>query len=184
MERFVIAVSRFMAVLSALSIVVLMLAIAADVLMRFISKASLPGMLELAESSLVVAVFFGLGWAAVKGEHVAVTLITDRLGIKANAVISIVVWGLSSLFLGWMFYATTAKALDATRNLEERFGLVRWPLYPLRWVIAVGIAVFLLVALLNFVRSLRGRPIFGDEAEAEETGGFAVATHELGSDTK
>lgn len=163
MERLVVAVSRVLGILSALSIVVVMLAIAADVTMRFISKSSFPGMLELAESSLVVAVFFGLGWAAVNGEHVAVTLLTDRMGARPNAVINIIVWAVSSAFLGWMLYATVHRALDATAKLEERFGLVRWPLYPFRWVIALGVAVFLLVALLNLMRAVRGRPVLGDE---------------------
>lgn len=166
MERVTVAASRVLAILSALSIVVLMLAIAADVTVRFISKASLPGMLEVAETSLVVAVFFGIAWAGVQGEHVAVTLVTDRLSARANALINVGVWGMSSLFLGWMFYATSTKALDATVNLEERFGLVRWPLYPARWVIALGIAAFLLVAVLNFVRALRGRPVLGEDSTA------------------
>ncbi|MFF2823375.1 TRAP transporter small permease [Arthrobacter koreensis] len=165
MERLIIGISRVLGILSALSIVVLMLAVAADVLMRFISGGSLPGMLEVAESSLVVAVFFGLGWAAVKGEHVAVTLVTDRMGAKANSIINVVVWGVSSGFLAWMLFATTHKALDATAHLEERFGLVRWPLYPFRWVIVIGIAVFLLVALLNLARAVRGRTVLGNEED-------------------
>lgn len=167
MEKAVTATSRLLAIVSALSLVVLMLAIASDVAMRFISKASLPGMLELAESSLVVAVFFGLAWAGIKGEHVAVTLLTDRLGARANAVIGVAVWSVSSVFLTWMLYATFENALDATANLEERFGLVRWPIYPFRWVIAFGIAVFLLVSILNLVRAIRGRHALGDAHSAD-----------------
>ena len=169
MERVIVGISRLLGILSALSIVILMLAIAADVAVRAVSGGSLPGMLEVAESSLVVAVFFGLGWAAVNGQHVAVTLVTDRLGPRTNAAIDVGVWAVSALFLGWMLYATTQKAMDATAHAEERFGLVRWPIYPFRWVVVTGVAVFLLVALANLVRALRRKPMLGEPEAGDPT---------------
>jgi len=157
MEKATIRLGRTLAIISALSIVTLMLAITVDVVFRFISRSSLPGLIELAESSLVIAVFFGLAWAGLRGEHVSVTLLSDRLGSRANHVLDLVVWTLASLFLTWMLYATTVRAISSTEAGEERFGLVRWPLYPLRWVIVIGIAAFLIVAITNLVRVLGGK---------------------------
>lgn len=163
MQRIINSLASVMAILSAMSLVVLMIAVTLDVTIRFTTGASLPGMVEVAESSLVVAVFFGIAWAGLNDDHVSVTLVTDRLGPRANRWITVAVWSLSSLFLTWMTYATSLRALNATASLEERFGLVRWPLYPFRWVVAAGVAAFLLVAVLNVWKSVRDQPI--DPAE-------------------
>lgn len=167
MERFVTKLSRALAVISALSIVVLVISITTEVVIRNITSSSVPGMVEIAESSLVVGVFFGLGWAAVRGEHVTVTILSDRVGPRANQVFHLVTWTLASAFLVWMVYATTQRAVRATIAGEERFGLLRWPLWPLRWVIALGLAVLLVVAVINMLRAFERRSLLGAEHEAE-----------------
>lgn len=167
MQRIIIGTSRVLAIISALSVVVLMLAITLDVVVRTATRSSVPGMIELAESCLVIAVFFGIALAGVRGEHVAVTLVADRLGARMNRVFDLVVWGLSSVFLVWMVFATIERALDATEKGEERFGLIRWPLWPLRWVIVVGLIALLLVAVLNLVRTIAGREPVGAASELE-----------------
>lgn len=165
MEKFVRALSALFAVLSAAAIVVMVVAIAADVIVRNSTGASLPGMVEVAETSLVVSVFFGLAWAGVQGEHVAVTLVTDRFNPSWQRVTNIFVWAVSSAFVAWLLYASTARAIDSTRMLEERFGIVRWPMYPMRWVLAIGFAVLLLVTLTNLARTLTGRTPMGRTSE-------------------
>ncbi|WP_254910548.1 TRAP transporter small permease [Gulosibacter sp. 10] len=167
MERIVTAAARAMAVIAALCLVVLMLAITVDVVVRNITDKSLPGMIELAETSLVIAIFFGLGIAAVRGEHVAVTLLTDRLGKRAAQVCLVVTWAVTAVFLAWMAWASALRAVEATQRGEERFGLVRWPMWPLRWVILAGILMFLLVAILNLARTIRGREPLGARDEVE-----------------
>lgn len=167
METFVRRVSAFLAVISALAIVAMMVAIAADVFVRNFSGASLPGMIEIAETSLVIAVLFGLAWAGVQGEHVAVTLLTDRLSPRLNKIVGIFVWSLTTVFMGWLFYANLMRAISSTAMLEERFGILRWPIYPMRWIIVIGFFALLLVAIVNLMRSLRGEPAMGRASEAD-----------------
>lgn len=171
MEKIVRGLTRILAILAAASIIVMVVAIAADVVVRNSTGGSLPGMIETAETSLVVSVFFGLAWAGVNGEHVAVTLLTDRFNKIWTRVVNIFIWALSSLFIAWLIYASTLRAMDSTRMLEERFGLVRWPVYPMRWVLVIGLVALLLVAILNLARTLRGRTPMGpaDEVEAALT---------------
>lgn len=185
MQRAIIGLSRVFAIISALSVVVLMLSITADVVVRTITQASLPGMIELAESCLVVAVFFGLALAGVRGEHVAVTLLADRLSATWNKAFNLVVWIVSTIFLAWMLFATIERAIDATEQGEERFGLVQWPLWPLRWIIVVGFAALLLVAIVNMVRTITRRDPLGagselalalEQEQAAETDSAAGAT--------
>ena len=179
--------SRLLAIVAAASIVAMVLAIAADVLVRNATGASLPGMIEVAETSLVVSVFFGLAWAAANGEHVAVTLLTDRFSAAWMRIVNIFVWTLSSAFLAWLLYASTVRAVDSTRMLEERFGIVRWPMYPMRWVLVVGLVALLLVAILNVLRSALGGNPMGTagqaEAAAAQGGETAAPSQGIGRDS-
>jgi len=159
MERFVRGLARVMAVISALAIVVLMFAIIADVTSRFFTGRTVPAMLEISESALVVSIFFGLAWAGVTGAHVAVTLLSDRLGPGANRIFEVAVWTLGSVLTTWFIYGSIIRAISATRLNEIRMGLVQWSMWPLRWVIVAGFVAFLLVCLVNLVRALRGRAV-------------------------
>ncbi|MGP3535554.1 TRAP transporter small permease [Microbacterium sp. RD1] len=158
--------SAVLGVIAAAALLVLMLATVIDVLVRWIARASVPGMLEVAESALVVSVFLGLAWTSMQGGHVAVSVVTDRLKPPLARAVSVVIWLLNAALLGWMTYASVARALQATSLHETRFGLVQWPVWPLRWVIALGLALWLVVALANVLRTLRGAPAYGDDADA------------------
>jgi TRAP-type C4-dicarboxylate transport system permease small subunit len=165
-----------MGVIAALSLVVLMLAITLDVITRYITKASIPGVLELAESCLVISIFFGLPIAAVRGEHVAVTLVTDRLNDAWARVCFLVAWAVTALFLAWMTWASITRAIEATERGEERFGLVRWPVWPMRWVIVIGLLGFLAVAIVNLIRLITNKDPLGAKDDVElATSQIAVA---------
>jgi TRAP-type C4-dicarboxylate transport system permease small subunit len=158
--------SAVLGVIAAGALVVLMLATVVDVVVRFIARASVPGMLEVAESALVTSVFLGLAWTSMQGGHVAVSIVTDRLRPALARAVSVAVWVLNAGLLAWMTYASLTRAVQATTRNETRFGLVQWPVWPLRWVIAIGLALWLVVAIANVVRTIRGRAAYGEDAEA------------------
>jgi TRAP-type C4-dicarboxylate transport system permease small subunit len=168
MEKLIRGMARTLAVLSAASIVVMVIAISIDVFVRNATGGSLAGMIEIAETAMVTSVAFGLAWAGVNGEHVAVTLLTDRFGPRLTRVIHIFVWILTAFYTAWLSYANILHSIDATQLGEVRFGLVQWPMYPMRWVLTLGFISLFLVALVNIYRSIRGvGPMgFADELEA------------------
>ncbi|HWK20835.1 MAG TPA: TRAP transporter small permease [Microbacteriaceae bacterium] len=161
-SRFFLGQIEILGIISASAIVVLMLATVTDVTVRWITSASVPGMFEIAESALVVAVFFGLPWAALRGEHVSVSLLTDRLTGRWSRIVNVVMWVLCVVTLAWLTYATIGRAIESSMMREARFGLIQWPLYPLRWIIAFGLAQWLVLALVNLARVVRGRRAYGD----------------------
>ena len=168
MEKLIRGIARTLAVLSASAIVVMVIAITIDVFVRNTTGASLGGMIEIAETAMVTAVAFGLAWAGVQGEHVAVTLVTDRFGPRLTRTTNIFVWILTAFYTGWLSYANILNSIDATRLGEVRFGLVQWPMYPMRWVLTIGFVSLFLVALVNIYRSItrKGPMGFSDEVEA------------------
>lgn len=181
MKRIVTSISQAMGVIAALSLVILMFGITFDVVTRYITKASVPGVLELAESCLVVSIFLGLPLAAVRGEHVAVTLLTDRLNARWARVCAFVAWAVTAMFLAWMAWASTARAIEATQRGEERFGLVRWPVWPMRWVIVIGLVGFLAVAIVNLIRIITDKEPLGARDDVE-LATSQIATLDIGGD--
>lgn len=169
MEKLIRGMARTLAVLSASAIVVMVIAITIDVFVRNATGASLGGMIEIAETAMVTAVAFGLAWAGVQGEHVAVTLLTDRFGPRLARATNIFVWILTAFYTGWLSYANILNSIDATRLGEVRFGLVQWPMYPMRWVLTLGFISLFLVALVNIYRSITGKGPMGFASELEAT---------------
>lgn len=164
-ERLLRKLSQVFGALGALSLVVLMTVIVVEVFVRFFTRSSVPGMLEVAETALVIAVYFGLAWAGVRGEHVSVEIVVDRLPKRIAWWVALLGWIVSTGVVGWFVYAAALRAISSTQDLEERFGLVRWPIYPSRWVIVVGLVLLLLVFAQNIVRLVQHKPAFGDEAD-------------------
>lgn len=152
-------------VIAAGALVVLMLATVIDVLVRWITRASLPGMMEIAETALVASVFLGLAWTSIQGGHVAVTIVTDRLKPGIARIASVLIWALNTVILGWMTAALILRAAQSTSMNETRFGLVQWPIWPLRWIIAIGVLFWAFVAIVNLVRVVRGRTAYGESLE-------------------
>ena len=155
-ERAVLTLARVCAVISALAVVTIMVAIALQVAVRALWGFTLPGMLEVAQSCLVIAVAFGLAWAAVTGDHVSVTLLTDRLSLRVNRVLDVVVWSVSSVLVAWLAVSSTLRAVEATERGEQGFGIIVWYEWPWRWFIAAGFVVLFLVCVMNVARSLTG----------------------------
>jgi len=167
--------ARAFAILAALGVVVMLWAIVADVGVRNITRGSLPGMVEIGETMVVVVIFLGMMQAGVSGEHITITLLTSRLSTKVRRTLQTFAWIVSAIILGWMTWATTLRAVSSFEGQESRFGILSWPIWPARIVIAVGIVSMLFAAIWNVVRLLRGRPPMGEAAHSIE----AQIEHEL-----
>ena len=152
--------SQVAAVIAASLTMLLALSIMSDAVARLITNRSIPGMVELSETLLVALVFLGFGYCAYSGAHIALTLVTDALPGRITAIIRAVALTLVAILLVWMLWATGVRALDSFTGGEYKFGLARWPLWPARTLIVIGLAVTLpvyVVAVWNNVLIALGR---------------------------
>lgn len=160
--------SNAFGIMATAAIVVIMLSTVLELVGRNITGASVPYLLEISETGLVIAVFFGLSWSAINGGHVAVTLVADRLSQGTQKVLSIVSWVLALGMSCWFFYASTDRALSATSRGEIRMGIVEWPVYPVRWAIAIGFAMLILACLVNIYMSFKDNRVLTQAADELE----------------
>lgn len=184
MKRSVNGISSVLGVLATLATILMMIAIVIDVVNRAVSGRSVPGILELSETALVAAVFLGMAYTGATNGHISVDLLTSKLPDKISRWLIAFGWVATAVILAWLLYATALRAVASTQSNEVRMGLVNWPLWPARWIIVIGLAAMLLVALTNVVRTLGGKEVLGYKdllTIATDTATFAVAADERAS---
>ncbi|MGM7669890.1 TRAP transporter small permease [Microbacterium sp. A93] len=149
--------------LASLSTIAIMIAITVDVVVRNLGGRSVPGLLEMSESALVATVFLGLAYAGATNAHVAVDLLTAAIRPAIARILIGISWVIGVAVSTWFLIATFQRAAQSTASNELRQGLVDWPVWPARWLIVIGFAAFLLVAVINVVLILRGQPLLGED---------------------
>lgn len=145
-------ITECLAIVSAITLMVIMVAMLFDVIVRSSTGASTPGVYELVETLLIVAAFLGLAYAERSGGNVRVTIflrwmppLVARLATRLGTLIAVII-------LLWMVYATSMQAYESFSVGEVNLGIVSFPLWPSRMVIALGILAFLLEMIATLIR--------------------------------
>ena len=152
--RMIDALAKAMAIISALATVTLMAALTSEVATRFAAGRSLPGMVELSETCLVIIVFFGFAYVALQEGHIRMTLAANIApgGLVRRMRLTATV--LSIAFLVWLAYATGERAIGSFQSGEYKFGLLQWPIWPARWAITIGLTVAAVATLIVLLREV------------------------------
>lgn len=172
LRRAVHATTQVLAFLAVLCIVIMLVAIVADVTRRSLAGQSVEGVVELGEVMMVAIVFLGLGFAETRGAHVSMTLLVRKLPSRTAAIVNGLGLLLVVVVVGWMVWVTADRALASFEVKEYRFGLVRVPVWPARIAIAVGLAAYfleLLFRLLDDIQAALGKgpgPVADDGLDA------------------
>ena len=132
-----------------------------DVVARYIFNSPIPGTAELVKSLLPAIVFLSFAYTLRNKRHVRVEIITGHFSPKGKNVIHVI----DSLFGMTVFSLVTvfsAKAAWAGWLVKEYEGVeLKVPVYPIRFIVAFGAALFALeffLRLLEAIRSLLSNP--------------------------
>lgn len=161
LRRIAYRLSAPLGALASLATLIVMIAIVADVIFRNVTGRSVPGLLELSESGLVAAVFLGLAYAGMTDSHVSVDLLTSHINQTVARILITAMWLASVVITAWFLISAVERAIQSVERNETRTGLINWPLWPSRWIIVIGFAAFLIVAIINVVLLLMRQPVLG-----------------------
>jgi TRAP-type mannitol/chloroaromatic compound transport system permease small subunit len=132
-----------------------------DVVSRYIFNSPIPGTAELVKSLLPAIVFLSFAYTLRKKRNVRVEIITDHFSAKGKNVIDVI----DSLFGVMVFSLVTIYSLDSAWAgwlVKEYEGVqLKVPVYPIRFIVAFGAALFTLeffLRLLEAIRSLSSKP--------------------------
>lgn len=162
-------VSGVTAIIASLCTFALAIVITTDVVSRMVTSRSLPGLVEVSETLLVMLIFLGMAFASYTGGQIAVDLVTGALPKRVAAWMRSIGDAITLAILVWLVSATYTRALDSFLGGEYKFGLVHWPLWPARTSIVIGllicIPIYVLIAWRDISEAL-GRQVPEQRAPA------------------
>ncbi|MGB6100467.1 MAG: TRAP transporter small permease [Comamonas sp.] len=176
--QFVTAVSRSLARLGGLLILVCAFLISLDVVFRNVFKLAIFESYELTGYGIAMATAFGLSWALVTKAHIRIEVIYNLLGIKLRAYLDICALAALSVVAVVLVYYGALVALDnwelgarsnSTLHVPLAIPQGLWLLGLLWFALCVSV---LLVAAANAV--LRGR-----HQQVQDMFGIATVSEEV-----
>ncbi len=147
--------NRWAALLAGITLLVMSLIGAADVVATQLLDWPIPAALELIETLLVASLFLAFSFAQQERRHIQVNAVLNRLSPGARRA-CIAFGDLCTLVLFSMIAWYAWKAAGHSISVGEfKSGLINFPLWPARITLASGATLMLLQAATDLNSSLR-----------------------------
>ncbi len=122
-----------------------------------------PGAKEITESTMVLIVFGALAYAQIRRAHIRVELVYTHMSGRVQAMMDVAAYLAAMVFFGFLVWQCTDGAMLSWRIGEAADGLLRFPLYPARWILVIGTGLLIAQLALDLRRDLgriaSGRPL-------------------------
>lgn len=141
----------------------------ADVVGTQLLHVPVPGPYEITESTMVLIVFGALCYAQIRRAHIRVELIYTRMGPRTQAAMDVVADIAAIIFFSLLLWQAKNEAQYSYQINERTVGLIRFPLYPARIVLAAGTALLILRLTLDLIIDAR-RVATGEASQSSDPG--------------
>ena len=136
------SMSEILGKISGICILIMVFFVVFNVVSRGIFKWSIPGFYEILSLLGTILYSFGLVYAAIKGQHIVMDLVINRVPEKLRNACNILVRIIVVLFCCLFAYA----GIDITLGmLDEKTFDIRIPVAPFRFIV---VSAFIMLALL------------------------------------
>ena len=150
----------------------------ADVVGTQLLHIPVPGPFELTESTMVLVVFGALTYAQIRRAHIRVELIYLRVGPRARAAMDVFADVAALTFFGLMLWQAINEAQYSIQINEATVGLIRFPLYPARIILAAGTGLLILRLVLDVIldaeRIFTGAPPPQVDSDTSDAGNLGL----------
>jgi TRAP-type C4-dicarboxylate transport system permease small subunit len=138
--------SNSLSVISMVALVFVMVAVVIAVLARWLFDAPLRGTWELVTLGFAIVVWAPMAMAALKGQHVALTLVLDRLPRRPKLALEVIIALVSSGVLGMLSWRLVMYGIRLGQTIS-RTPLLKIPYEPFLYFAAAAVAVMALAFL-------------------------------------
>jgi TRAP-type mannitol/chloroaromatic compound transport system permease small subunit len=146
------AANEKMARIDAYVLLLAMFLVPYEVVVRYVFNSPTSWSMEMTQFLFCTMVALGGGWVLLKGSHVNVDIIYNRFGIRTRAIISILTSLLVFVFLYLVFRQNLSEALRSLSWRETSASGWNPPLYPIKFIIPLGVLFLLLQSIAMFIR--------------------------------
>jgi TRAP-type C4-dicarboxylate transport system permease small subunit len=148
--------------LGTVGMIAAMLVGVADVVGTEFLGRPLLGTLEFTESTMVLVVFGALAYAQERRAHIRVELLYSQVGPHGKSFMEAVTHIVAFLFFALVAWQGYVELLYSWEIKESTMGSVRFPLYPARFLLLLGVSLLLLRLAIDIVQDVgrlrRGEP--------------------------
>lgn len=134
--------------------VAMMLLLVADFMGRRLNMP-LQGMAELSVFVMMIVVYLGYSRCEEHNEHVGLEVVLNLMPARGRLVMMAVSQGLAVATIALYFYAVTTDAWSAFETGDAIEGTVELPIWPTKFVMVLGMVVFLIQGILNLGDAIR-----------------------------
>lgn len=149
---------RALSFIGTLCILLMMLHVTADVVMRYVFNAPLPGTLNIVSRYyMVIIVFLSLGAVEKQGAQISVEIVYELLPGWLQKTLVPLSFALTAAVFGLLTLRTTQAAVEKTRlgaTVEQGTTLI--PIWQSYWPVAIGCGVITVYAGYRLLLSLTG----------------------------
>jgi TRAP-type mannitol/chloroaromatic compound transport system permease small subunit len=140
--------------LGAVGMIAAMLVGVADVVgTEFLGRPVL-GTLEFTESTMVLVVFGALAYAQQRRSHIRVELLYSHVGARAKSFMEAVTHIVALVFFALVGWTGYVELLYSWEIMESTMGSVRFPLYPARSLLILGVSLLILQLVVDIVQDI------------------------------
>jgi len=122
-------------------LVLLMLLTTADVAGRYFFDAPIGGVFDLTHFAVSAMVYLGLGYCGLRGGHVAIELLYDRLPPAGRRALDRATSLAGCVLFGVIAWRTAVQGVEV-RDMGEASQMLEIPLFPLYCLVTFGSALF------------------------------------------
>lgn len=144
-------------VLSGFATLLIMVIICIDVVGRAFFNSPMHSGVELSELLLVSLVFFGLAAAQQQRQNFALEIATRHLPMRVQVIVELVGYVACLMIVILLAWPSTIQAITSIERGESGFGIVAFPVWPARIVLAAGLWLLALQFLCDIYRLTTGQ---------------------------
>lgn len=153
--EFVERINGFLVKILGVIVLFIMLTGVYEVAMRYLLGLPTSWVWELNGFLLTVIVSLAGGYVLMRKSHVRVDVIYQAFSTRTKAIIDVVTFAFTLLFLGVLLWQTSTMGFQSLQFFEHSQTEFRPPIYPFKIIMCIGVFLFLMQAVLDFVRNLK-----------------------------
>lgn len=156
MEQFAVIAAKISKLLDSIAgwcMASIMVLVVSNILLRTLFKRPILGTYEYVSFFTALVIGLALAYCAVQNSHIAISIITDRLPVKIQMIIEIVIDTIAFIFLSFSTWHIGIYAKSMAGSGEVSL-TTKLPFYPFIYLVAFGMSILSLVVLANLISCL------------------------------
>ena len=147
-----------LSVISGFATLLIMIIVCIDVVGRSAFNSPLHGGTEFSELLLVCLVFLGLAAAQQQRQNFAIDILVRHFPETVRRGFDLLAFAICFVLIVALAWPSSKQALTSFGRGEAGFGIIAFPIWPARTVLAIGLWLLALQFAFDIYRLLTGRP--------------------------